>query len=180
MDWTLYIMPAATLIAGLASVLAWYSRLRWSEEYKTATEQIIKSKDANIALLHDQVEYWKSLNSKSIYEQFQAMKNALDETVKKFTIEIAERDAKIMELSVSSQQQSEKLTALTAERDEIKKLKEAAEIDLVELAKSNTVNILLADLEKYVSFNMRAQKYTGGAALVPSSLYRISDNEGDK
>ena len=179
MDWTQYIMPAATLVSAFAAVLAWYSKLRWSAEYKAATEQIIASKDANIALLRDQVELWKSLNSKSIYEQYQAVKNMLDETVKKFTVEIAERDEKIHKFSASSEQQSEKLAALTADRDKLKELKEAAEIRLEVLKAPNEIKTLFADMEKYVTLYVNLPIDTSGAALT-SSPSLTSDDEGGR
>ena len=50
-----------TVLSLLAALLAWFSKIRWSKEYRLAKDEIIKSKEAQIIELSNRISLYKDM-----------------------------------------------------------------------------------------------------------------------
>jgi exonuclease SbcC len=77
-----FLYALAALASGLAATLAWGAKLRWSKEYKEATEQVIKAKEAEITALKTEVQVLQAVSSGKILEHATTTKQGLEEIIK--------------------------------------------------------------------------------------------------
>ncbi len=57
-----------TILALVASLLAWIAKLRWSKEFKEAKEAEIKAKIAQMDLIREKVEFYESIISNKLFD----------------------------------------------------------------------------------------------------------------
>jgi hypothetical protein len=134
MEW-LYALAAAA--SALSAVLAWIAKIRWSKEFATAKDEIIRSKDAQIALLEREIQGLRELTPMKIREYFLSVRQQLEEyneTLKadldKARDEIKCRNNELSELMRLGGDQAEKIQLLEEERDRLKEATEKLERSL--------------------------------------------------
>jgi hypothetical protein len=96
-------------VNGVAAVLAWAAKLRWSKQYQDATNRIIESKDAEIAVLQRHLDTLQRLNPKEISEWYEGaikISAAYSETLHK---QLADADETINKLRASGSRKDEDL-----------------------------------------------------------------------
>src|ERR1044072_2026751 len=106
--------------SSVAAILAWFAKLRWSHDYKTATEERIKLAEDRVKFTEEQVKVLADFTPDRIKAHFETLRGVDKERVQFFVEqltkakeEIIERDKKIAEL-----QQQSRVNA-----DEVEKLK---------------------------------------------------------
>ena len=81
-----------TILAVLASIVAWIAKLKWSKEFKEAKEAEIKAKVAQIETIKEKLELYESIVSKKLIEHskqtIQELENLLSQTEKSKQAEI--------------------------------------------------------------------------------------------
>jgi DNA repair exonuclease SbcCD ATPase subunit len=127
-DW---IYSIAAVFSTIAAVLAWVAKIRWSDEYREAKEETIKSKEAHIEMLQNEVENLHALTPIKMREYFESTKDSLEEfvevlqtqlddaksTLKKKGDEIKELESQNREIG-RLQQEKETLTEAVDELEE--------------------------------------------------------------
>lgn len=68
-----------TLVSLIGAILAWIAKIRWSNEYKIAKDEIIKSKDSLITQLKETVQFYKDMTPMKIKEYFDTVKKQLED-----------------------------------------------------------------------------------------------------
>jgi hypothetical protein len=129
----------AAVASAVAALLAWIAKIRWSKEFVTAKNEIIQSKDAQIALLEREIQGLRELTPMKIREYFLSVREQLEEynetlkkDLEKAHIEIRFRDTKLNELRKIGGDQAERMQILEEERDRLKQATEKLEISLAE------------------------------------------------
>lgn len=81
MSFTESLLLAIAIINAIGAILAWVAKIKWSKEYRNATdrllaakEEIINTKIAEIEGLQKHIENLVRLNPKEIYEWYEGMK----------------------------------------------------------------------------------------------------------
>jgi HD-GYP domain-containing protein (c-di-GMP phosphodiesterase class II) len=68
-----------SLFSTIAAILAWVAKLRWSNEYISAKDEIIRAKEAQISSLENEVRFLREITSPKIHEYFTSVKSQLEE-----------------------------------------------------------------------------------------------------
>jgi chromosome segregation ATPase len=132
------------------AVLAWVAKIRWSQEYAAAKDEIIRSKDAEIKVLEREIDELRELNPMKVREYFLSMKvqleeynDRLQEEKKSLQVELREKNALIRQLKESGEKDSERIKRLLDERKELQSRinKAATVIDEVQSAGAGTADI---------------------------------------
>jgi DNA repair exonuclease SbcCD ATPase subunit len=115
------------LLAALAAVLAWAAKLWWGKEYADAKDEIIKAKDAQIAVLEREVKSLSELTPMKLREYFVSVKeqleeynNTLHEQLKEAKIDLQRADEQVKLLTTQGEATSGELARLQLERDELR------------------------------------------------------------
>ena len=61
-----YVDLIAVIISGVAAILAWIAKIRWSKEYADAKDQTIRAKDEQLRVLQLQLQELKDLNPEQL------------------------------------------------------------------------------------------------------------------
>ena len=111
-----------------AAVLAWLAKIRWSQEYSQAKDEIIRAKEAQIELLKDEIVGLKDLTPMKIREYFLSTKLQLEEFNDKLLQQLKDANQEIEKLNtrINLMQEegalhSEQIDKLITERDKIEK-----------------------------------------------------------
>lgn len=67
-----------TILSLIIAFFAWFTKFRWSKEYRIAKDEIIKSKDAIIDELRERVNFYKEMTPMKLTEYFNSIKSALE------------------------------------------------------------------------------------------------------
>lgn len=126
MEYTNAILVAVSFLSSLAAVLAWVSKLKWSKEYLSVKNEIIKTKDAQIALLQTELSHQKELSPVKLREYFTSVKAQLEEYNESLQSELEQAQAMIIEKELAL---SNAIDKGEAKEEAIKLLKQ--EIDKV-------------------------------------------------
>jgi bacterioferritin (cytochrome b1) len=78
MDW---IYPIITLASLAVALLASINKLMWAKEFKDAKEETIRTKEAQIDLLKNEIQNLRELNPVTIREHFKSVKEQLEERI---------------------------------------------------------------------------------------------------
>jgi hypothetical protein len=139
------LLPALTTLAAIiAAILAWAAKLRWSKEFAAAKDEIIKSKDAEIASLKTQISNVGSakddalkakdahigvlereikglqeLNPTKLREYVQSIKQGLEEYNDILKQKVEEKDRAIVELELKGQSHLIAFTQLAEEKENL-------------------------------------------------------------
>jgi len=129
------IYALAALGSVVGTVLAWYAKLRWSEEFASAKNETIRAKDAQIEALRTQLENLRELSPMKLREYFRSVKEQLEEQVdytnallKQAKMEVEENDQRIVQLNTQGQHQSQELVRLESEKSVL--TKQIADLEL--------------------------------------------------
>jgi hypothetical protein len=95
MSTALYLALASSVASGLAASIAWWVKLRWADEYKLATEQAAKAKEAEIAALKTQLDLLQTLHSGKLLEDAASTKTGLEKIIDRVE---RERDPALLEI----------------------------------------------------------------------------------
>lgn len=98
---TILISALSTLFGVASGVLAWIAKLRWSQEYATAKDEIIRAKEAQIAGLRDQfqetlrakdtqIQIFKDLTPQALRDYYTSNIQQLEEVNKKLQYSLDE------------------------------------------------------------------------------------------
>lgn len=131
MEW---IQAIAAIASGLAAVLAWVAKIRWSNEFAAAKDETIRAKEAQmnvkderISDLKEKIEWLRQFNPQSIQENYISAINQLDEInshlnreIEELKMEVANRDSLLSELSESKSEDQMRIENLTKERDNLR------------------------------------------------------------
>lgn len=63
-----FINYSITILALIASLLAWVAKIKWSNEFKAAKEAEIKAKTAQMEAIREKAEFYESIISKKLIE----------------------------------------------------------------------------------------------------------------
>lgn len=127
MDTQTLIQYLITFFSIIAAIIAWTAKLRWSKEYRDATNRLIqakdaeistlksqserleKSKDAEIQILQHQIEKLEKLNPKELIEWYEGLKKFSEEYVEQLRRQLEEAKQKIKILESTQKQESDQL-----------------------------------------------------------------------
>jgi hypothetical protein len=77
-------MEIAVVGSTVASILAWIAKIRWSREYRDATEKVIQAKDAviqsreaQIAVLSEEIAFLKDITPMKMREYIDTVQSRL-------------------------------------------------------------------------------------------------------
>ena len=123
------LIQAITVLASvLAAILAWVAKLRWSNEYAAAKDEIVKAKDAMIDVLNKEIENLREFTSPQLREHYLAQKTGLEERIENLQEQLAQaraelsrKDEQIQSLLPDSQANKAKLEQLEESRRELRK-----------------------------------------------------------
>jgi hypothetical protein len=120
MEWVYAFAAAAS---ALSAVLAWIAKIYWSKEFAVAKDEIIKAKDAQMALVERENLSLKELTPMKIREYFISVRTQLEENIDSLksslseaTKEIEIRDNQIAELIQHGGAQAEEIKRLETEK----------------------------------------------------------------
>ena len=120
-----YIYPIATLISAIAAVLAWVAKLRWSKEFSSAKEEIIKSKNAQIEMLKQEIQNLRELNPMKMREYLLSVKETLEDYNNDLLQQLSEEKARLAvvenTLEMEKQKSEGMFIELEAEKDKLMK-----------------------------------------------------------
>lgn len=123
MEW-FYLL--VTLFSVLAAILAWWAKIKWSNEFSEAKNAAIEAKDALIDSLKIEIENLRELTPLKLREYFQSVKEQLEEyndnlheKLEEARREVKRRNDEISKLKEKGTRQESDLIALEEERDEI-------------------------------------------------------------
>jgi len=68
----------STILSSIVALFAWIAKIRWSNEYKEATQQIINSKDAEIESLKSHIERLKIFSPMVVEEYYETNINRME------------------------------------------------------------------------------------------------------
>lgn len=140
-------MLVATAASAIAAVLAWGSKLYWSKEYRSAKDEIAKSKDSEVLLLKEKIEHQKELmelerkqlisqlehyksltpdiitqHHKATVQELEKIAVKLKERIADLEKELKDKEKQIEELEVSKTKSNYEFSSLQKERDELKEI----------------------------------------------------------
>ena len=149
------------LVSGLAACLAWLAKILWAKDHIRATEQIFKSKDAEIAALQRQNDHLRELTPMKIREYFVSVKEQLTEYIDKLKADLASKESEILALT------KEKESLATSNEREISEL----QIEKTRLEKQ--LETLQRDAEKIDSNEAKdiLKRYYDLANTVPAPIH---------
>ena len=133
-DW---ISLATAFLSALAAVLAWAAKLWWGKEQAAAKEELIKAKDAHIALLEREVKSLQGFTPMKIREYFLIVKSQLEE----YTEQLTNENTNLKHKSLEEREQH--LAELGQKQEEIKIL----------LGKIESFNRQIEGMREYMSGN---------------------------
>ena len=120
MEWVYAFAAAAS---ALSAVLAWIAKIYWGKEFSSAKNEIIKSKDTQIALLEREISSLKELTPMKIREYFISVRDQLEEfnedlknKLSDAKTEIEDRDKQISDLINQGGTQAEIIKLLEHEK----------------------------------------------------------------
>ncbi|MBN1253178.1 MAG: hypothetical protein JXR51_01190 [Bacteroidales bacterium] len=123
-----YLNEIITGLSILAAILAWIAKLRWSKEFAMAKDEIIKAKEAQIAMLKQQIENLKELNPSKLKEYFDIVKeqlNKYNELLKKqleeAKNEIKQKEKDLETLRTEEDNNKDKIEILSEEKENLEK-----------------------------------------------------------
>jgi hypothetical protein len=116
MEW-IYVLTVLT--SSVAAVLAWVAKLMWSKEFKEAKEETIKSKDAQIELLKNEIQNLRELSPMKLREYFVSVKQQLEEYNDKLLRDLKDKDQRILTLRHGKQRRGTEIERLMKERAEL-------------------------------------------------------------
>jgi chromosome segregation ATPase len=135
-----YINEIITVISLLAAVLAWLAKLRWSKEYSQAKDEIIRSKDAQIELLKQQIQNLMELNPVKLKEYFNTVKEQLEKynDLLKEQLEVAKKEIEqkqqaINELLSKKEENEETVFKLNKEKEKLENNVKNLEDELIDI-----------------------------------------------
>ncbi|MFC1857508.1 hypothetical protein ACFL9U_05695 [Thermodesulfobacteriota bacterium] len=67
----------AVVLSGVAAILAWVAKLRWSREYQNSVKSQLAAKDAQIELLREKSRLLESVTSAKLHELYERTKKQL-------------------------------------------------------------------------------------------------------
>jgi len=108
MDLSTVLSLAISLFSTIAAILAWIAKLRWSNEFVAAKDEIIKAKEAQISSLENEVRFLREITSPKIHEYYTSVKTELEEF-----IDI--KDSQLAEAKRELKQREEQLSHLQKE-----------------------------------------------------------------
>lgn len=79
MTWVELLQAVGGLSAGLAAVLAWVAKIRWSAEYKEAKEAQIAATEARLREQEERIRTIEALSAPKLRDHFVALRQAYDE-----------------------------------------------------------------------------------------------------
>jgi flagellar basal body-associated protein FliL len=133
------------LLSVIAAVLAWAAKLWWGKEHIEAKNETIRSKEAQIDLLKEQIQTYKELTPMKIREYFTSVKMQLEEyndglktQLEKANSEIHDREKRITELTSHGDRQGEEIQTLLNEKREIELQAGELKARVIELEKRQT------------------------------------------
>ncbi|NOZ47044.1 MAG: hypothetical protein GXO79_09715 [Chlorobi bacterium] len=77
----IYISYIITGLSLITALVAWIAKLKWSQEFSKAKEEIIKSKVAEIDFLKSKINYLEKFNPDSYGKFFDRIRKDLEETI---------------------------------------------------------------------------------------------------
>jgi ABC-type phosphate transport system auxiliary subunit len=130
MEW---LQGIAAIMSGIAAVLAWAAKLRWSKEYAAAKDETIKAKEAVIQAKEAQIQVaerevasLRELTPMKIQEYFDAATKLLNDynemlkrQLEQSQADIVKKDGEIAELSVAGTRSQSDIDRLSAEKTEL-------------------------------------------------------------
>jgi len=81
MDFGTVLSLTVSLLSTFAAILAWIAKLRWSNEYTAAKDEIIRAKDAQISSLENEVRFLREITSPKVLEYYTSVKTQLEEYI---------------------------------------------------------------------------------------------------
>jgi len=96
MDWTIVFPFIVSVISTTAVALAWVAKLRWSNEYTAAKEEVLKAKEAQIKSLENEINNLRELTSPKLLEYFTAVKSHLEGFLEEKEKELREAENRLM------------------------------------------------------------------------------------
>ena len=134
MEW-LYVISA--LASAVAAALAWAAKLWWSKEYAAAKDEIIRAKDAQIALLDKEIQNLRELTPMKIREYFLSVRKQLEEynellnkELEEARKEIEDKNIEIEHLKSEDVNKSDEVINVEKKRDLIQKTANSLENQL--------------------------------------------------
>lgn len=128
------------LISALAAVLTWLAKLRWSKEFTAAKDEVIRSKDATIENLREQVRSHEKNNPKRLKENYEIVTSQLEEyndslqhELRAAKQEIELRNTEIKRLRSKGITTQDTVKNLESERSKFQEVKEQLEKELKQL-----------------------------------------------
>ena len=126
MEWLFAVTAAAS---ALSAVLAWVAKIRWSQEFASAKNEIIKSKDSQITLLEREIIGLKEMTPMKIREYFISVRCQLEEFNENLKNQledakeaIARRDSQIDKLIKQDNNNQEIIKSLKKEIHNLEKI----------------------------------------------------------
>lgn len=123
MDWTVILSLITSLLSAIAAVLAWAAKLRWSQEFAAAKDEVIRAKEAQIELLKNEIQSLHELSPVKIREYFLSVKTQLEEyidlqksQINDAELALSQRDEQIEQLRYAEEQAAKQL-AIGADMD---------------------------------------------------------------
>jgi len=139
MDWINYII---TILSIIGAILAWVAKLKWSKEYTSAKEEIIRAKDEQIIILKERIEQYKEFSPiklrefhTSVKEQLEEYNELLGEQLKSAKNEILIKENAISKLKKEGNIKSNEVNKLKKEKSILAKESNELEIELKNLRK---------------------------------------------
>ncbi len=128
-----YIPWITTLISAIGALLAWAAKILWSKEFADAKNEVIrareaeiKTKEAFIDSLKNEIEMYRDLTPMKMQEYLHATKNGLETYIEKLKAdlnfeseEIIKKDKMISELSNDKTISEDKINRLIEEKSEL-------------------------------------------------------------
>lgn len=136
MDMTSLIYALAALASGGAALLAWAAKLRWSQEYKSATDQVIKAKEAEISALKTEIGALQSVSSNKLLEHAASTRKGLEELIDTRKQELEVATIKIQDLTIEIAGLKSQLKPLGSAENEGRLLTAASHRHITERAES--------------------------------------------
>ena len=116
MDW---FIGSIALINAIAAVTAWIAKIKWSREYRDATNQIIAAKDAQISAQEDHLEIMHNLNPKTIQEWYIGLKELSETYVNRLRDQLNDAQQRIKQLESIRTEKDQDLDRMRTAYDEL-------------------------------------------------------------
>lgn len=191
MGWE-WVQPTITLLSLIGAILAWLAKLRWSQEYAAAKDEIIKAKeaqietvkahkDAQVDALRTQIDALKELSSMKLREHYLSHKDAFEECIDGLEGKIATAEStiseKIKQIHEMEAEGNLHKKELDIARDEIKEM-QAHKYNLeLEIERMKAEYRNLKDLSRQVISTFNKYPYTGPIELPPQGHVTVRTSE---